>query len=563
MAFIFLSVFGSFAEVVSLGALIPFLGALLNPEKILGSERVGPLLHHFGISGGEQMLLFLTLAFTFSVVVSAIVRICLIYVQSHISQAITHELGVSVYKRILSLPYLEHTKVNSADRFTMVTGKVPSLVGQVFAPVLVIVNSAILTCIILMALVAINPVAGIGAVMGFGSIYLFIAVAVRGTLGRHGVLISTNATLAVKTLNEGLGGVRDVILDSAQEAYTNKYRNIDWPLRRANIYVSVIGASPRILVEAVGIVVIACVAYIFGRQADNFANLIPVIAAFALGAQRLLPMLQQAYQSWTSIRSAIPSAQEAIAELERGSGPLLLGSSILPMNFSRQIELRNVSYQYSKNYRKVLTGVTLTIPRGSRLGIVGVTGSGKSTLLDILMGLLEPTGGDLLVDDIQVRRANAGSWQAHIAHVPQNLFLADLTVAENIAFGVSPPDIDFDRVREAARMAQIADAIESWPEQYLTRVGERGVQISGGQRQRLGIARALYRRASVIVLDEATSALDSATEEAFMKALWKARLDTTFIMVAHRVTTLRNCDRIAVIENGGIARLCSYEELTQ
>lgn len=558
---VLLSVLASFAEVLSLGALMPFLGALLNPEKVFASATLGPLVRHLGITDADRLLLTLTVAFTLSVIASALVRICLMYTQSHIAQAITHELGVTVYRKILSLPYVEHTRVNSADRFTMITHKVPALVVQVFTPVLVIVNSAILIAIVFVALVAVNPFAGVGVVAGFGCLYLGIAVAVRGALARNAVEISRSASLVVKTLNEGLGGVRDVILDSAQEAYAGKYRQIDWPLRRSNIQVSVIGASPRIIVESIGIVAMAGVAYFFGRTSSDFASLIPVIAAFALGAQRLLPMLQQAYQSWASIRSAMPAASEALDELEREAGPAAFSDSVVPLSFLRQVELRNVAYRYSAESRDVLAGVSLTIPRGGSLGIVGVTGSGKSTLLDILMGLLEPTGGELLVDGVPVRRCNAGCWQAHIAHVPQNLFLADLTVAENIAFGVALPEIDMGRVRQAARMAQIADAIESWPGQYLTRVGERGMQLSGGQRQRLGIARALYRNAAVIVLDEATSALDSATEEAVMSELWRTRPETTFIMVAHRVSTLRNCDRIAVVEGGVIARHCRYEEL--
>lgn len=560
---VMLSVLASFAEVLSLGTLMPFLGALLNPEKVFASSTVGPLVRFLGIGSADQLLLYLTVAFTLSVVASAGVRICLMYAQSHIAQAITHELGVVVYRKILSLPYVEHTRVNSADRFTMITHKVPALVVQVFAPVLVIINSAILIAIVFVALVAVNPVAGVGAVAGFGCIYLGIAVAVRGVLTRNAVKISRSASLVVKTLNEGLGGVRDVILDSAQEAYAAKYRQIDWELRGSNILVSVIGASPRIIVESIGIVAMAGVAYLFGRQSSDFASLIPVIAAFALGAQRLLPMLQQAYQSWASIRSAMPAASDALDELERDCDPAASISTVEPLPFTRQIELRNVAYRYSAESRKVLDGVNLSIPRGGSLGIVGVTGSGKSTLLDIIMGLLEPTGGELLVDGVPVMRGNASRWQALIAHVPQNLFLADLTVAENIAFGVALPEIDMGRVREAARMAQISDAIESWPGQYLTRVGERGMQLSGGQRQRLGIARALYRNAGVIVLDEATSALDSATEDAVMKELWRGRPDTTFIMVAHRVSTLRNCDRIAVVEGGVVARHCRYEELVQ
>jgi ATP-binding cassette subfamily B protein len=209
----------------------------------------------------------------------------------------------------------------------------------------------------------------------------------------------------------------------------------------------------------------------------------------------------------------------------------------------------------------VLRGVNLRIPRGSRVGFIGATGSGKSTLIDILMGLLPPREGQLLIDGTPVFPDQIRGWQAHLAHVPQAIFLADISIAENIAFGVPPEQIDRERVRAAARQAQIAEAIEGWSEGYDTLVGERGVRLSGGQRQRIGIARALYKRADVIVFDEATSALDNQTEAAVMQAIEGLHPDLTILIVAHRLTTLRSCDRIVELERGGIRRIGSYQEI--
>jgi ATP-binding cassette subfamily B protein len=208
-----------------------------------------------------------------------------------------------------------------------------------------------------------------------------------------------------------------------------------------------------------------------------------------------------------------------------------------------------------------LINLSLTIPKGSRVGFIGTTGAGKSTLLDILMGLLRPSSGSLEIDHQIITEANHRAWQMHIAHVPQTIFLADSTIEENIAFGVRRDKIDYNRVRQAARQAQISETIETWPEKYQTCVGERGVRLSGGQRQRIGIARALYKQADLIIFDEATSALDRETEQAVMQAIDGLSDDLTILIIAHRLTTLQNCTQIVELADGTIARVGSYSNM--
>jgi ATP-binding cassette subfamily B protein len=232
-----------------------------------------------------------------------------------------------------------------------------------------------------------------------------------------------------------------------------------------------------------------------------------------------------------------------------------------PLPFKRGIALENLFFRYSPQGPWVLQGLNFEIPKGGRVGFIGSTGSGKSTLLDIVMGLLSPTNGRLAIDSVAVTEQNHRAWQAHIAHVPQTIFLADTTIAENIAFGVAPDQIDHDRVREAAQKAQIAETVESWDEQYATLVGERGVRLSGGQRQRIGIARALYKQADVIVFDEATSALDNDTELAVMQAIESLGDDLTILIVAHRLTTLKSCSKIIELNNGTVSRVGTYQAI--
>ena len=288
---------------------------------------------------------------------------------------------------------------------------------------------------------------------------------------------------------------------------------------------------------------------------------IPVLGTLALGAQRLLPILQQGYSALAIIRGSEASLRSVLNLLDQPLPAPAKGEPASRVTFERNLSLRNVGFRYRPETPRVLEGVDLTFQKGKRIGFIGATGSGKSTLLDIVMGLLQPTEGVVTVDGVALNVANQRSWQGLIAHVPQSIFLTDSSIAENIAFGVPKADIDLDRVREAAQQAQLTDVIETWPAKYDTMVGERGVRLSGGQRQRIGIARALYKRASVIIFDEATSALDNETERALMSAINALGSDLTILIIAHRLTTLKNCDLIVEIADGGVKRVGQYNDL--
>jgi len=310
-----------------------------------------------------------------------------------------------------------------------------------------------------------------------------------------------------------------------------------------------------------GMVLIAALSYVLSRQVGGIATALPVLGALALGAQRLLPALQQIYGAWVGIAGNHASLADTIALLDQPLPAELLQPTPAPLLFQNVIRFDAVSFRYTGDGPWVLDGLNLTIPRGARVGFVGSTGSGKSTTLDLLMGLLIPTEGEFLVDGQPISGNRARAWQQTIAHVPQSIYLADTTLAENIAFGVPPDAIDLDRVRQAARQAQIADFIESSPEGYQAYVGERGIRLSGGQRQRIGIARALYKQASVLVFDEATSALDNATEQSVMDAIEGLSSDLTILLIAHRLTTLRRCDTIVELEHGRVVAQGTYEQL--
>ena len=312
-------------------------------------------------------------------------------------------------------------------------------------------------------------------------------------------------------------------------------------------------------------VLIALLAYWLSLRAGGLSAAIPVLGVLAIGAQKLFPQMQQIYYGWARLSGASTALSEVVALLERPIPDEYLKPSSLagPAHLEHGIVLRNVGFRYRNDAPEVIRGLSLQIPRGSRVGFIGKTGGGKSTVVDLIMGLLEPTSGSIEIDGQPLTSANRRAWQARIAHVPQSIYLADATIAENIAFGLDVHDIDQQRVREAARQAQLADFIEGLPAQYRTETGERGVRLSGGQRQRIGLARALYKQADVLVLDEATSALDDATEKAVMQAVDSMGKGITVLMVAHRVSSLRSCDRIFELKNGSLSREGTYRELIQ
>ena len=328
--------------------------------------------------------------------------------------------------------------------------------------------------------------------------------------------------------------------------------------RGNNIFVA---GAPRFAMEAIGMILIAVLAFGFSRQSGGVVSALPVLGVLALGAQRLIPALQQSYGSWASIAGNRGSLEDVVHLLEQ---PLPAGASDPvpePLPMERSIRLSAIRFRYDSEGPWVLDHLDLAIPKGARVGLVGSTGSGKSTAFDVLMGLLEPEEGELLVDGQPMDGLRLRAWRQSIAHVPQSIYLADTTFAENIAFGVPGDAIEMNRVREAAHRAQIAEFIESRPGGYDARVGERGVQLSGGQRQRIGITRALYKRATVLLLDEATSALDSETEQSVLHAIEGLDRELTILAIAHRLTTVQRCDFIIELENGKAVAQGTYDEL--
>jgi|APSaa5957512535_1039671.scaffolds.fasta_scaffold15624_2 ATP-binding cassette, subfamily B, bacterial PglK len=550
----------SFAEILSIGAVIPFLAALTVPERIFELSALQPVIHVLKITEPEQLVLPLTIAFGASAVIAGSMRLLLLWVSTKLSYAAGADLSISIYRRTLYQPYAVHCARNSSEIISGISTKTEGVIS-VISMVLTFISSMVMLITILFALLSIEPLITLATFAVFGLIYFVLIRMTRKQLSINGELMALKSTQVIKSLQEGLGGIRDVLIDGSQDAYCKIYRNADLPLRRAQGNSSFVAASPRYALESLGMVIIAAAAYFFAQQSDGIAKVIPLLGALALGAQRLLPVLQHAYGAWASIRAFKPSLEVTLVLLDQPLPDYFDQPVAKPLPFKNNISIKQLCFRYDEKTPFMLKNLNLSIGKGSRVGFIGTTGSGKSTLLDIIMGLLIPTDGSLEVDGKAITSDNLRAWQSHIAHVPQVIFLSDSTIEENIAFGVPKDQINLDRVRKAAQQAQIAENIESWPQKYQTFVGERGVRLSGGQRQRIGIARALYKHADVIIFDEATSALDNETEQAVMQVIEDLSEDLTLLIIAHRLTTLKNCTQVVEMVEGGIRSIGSYTTL--
>ena len=541
------------AELVSLGAVLPFLSFLVNPEQLWQQLFVQDLAAWLGINTSSELLLPITLAFALASITAAFIRIANLWMNGRFAAAVGSDLSCEAYRLTLFQPYSVHLQRNSSSVITTITTHIGQTVAALKA-VLLLLTAAMVAVGLITGLLLIDPQVAIAAASLFGCAYALLAIVTRRQLLLNSQKIAAAATLRLKALQEGLGAIRDVLLDGSQSTYIRIYRQADRPQRQFQAKNEFIGSFPRYSFEALGMLIIALIGGVLVQQRGSGEAVIPLLGVLALGAQRLLPAMQQIYSGWSVLKSFNVSLQ-AVLDMLNQPLPNMVGATE-PLPLREGICLEGVNFHYGPDLPDVLQNLDLCIRRGERIGLIGSTGSGKSTTLDLLMGLLKPSAGRVLVDGVDLydpaHPERLAAWRAAIAHVPQTIYLADCSIAENIAFGLPKHAIDISRVKQAAEQAQIADFIESSSDGYASFVGERGIRLSGGQRQRIGIARALYKQASVIILDEATSALDTSTEQAVMAAVENLSRNLTIVMIAHRLSTVQRCDRVVRIEKGRV-----------
>ena len=557
---IILMAISSLTEVFSIAAVIPFLGILATPEIVFDHPISKPFIDYFDFRKPDDLFLPITLLFISASLIAGTMRIILVWASTKLSFSTGHDLSYKVYEKSLYQPYSVHIAKNSSEVINAVINKTTLTIVHFIQPIIQILSSITLFTAIIGTLLYVDSSMALSAIIGIGSIYIIIGAFAKRRLNNNGLLTARESSNVIKALQEGLGGIRDVLIGGLQSTYLSIYRDSDYPLRMAQANNGFIQQSPRFLMEALGMSLIALIAYLFSQNTNSFVEIIPIMGALALGAQRLLPILQILYGAWSSLNGEKKSVSDVLEMLDQEI-PNTISNNSQPVKFSNLISIQNISFSYKGSQNQTLEDINIEIYKGDRIGICGTTGSGKTTFLDIIMGLLKPTNGRVLIDfDFDIH-SNPYSWQQIISHVPQDIFMSDTSIAENIAFGIHSKDINMEKVIKAAKNAQVHDFISKLPLGYKTKMGEQGVQVSGGQRQRVGIARALYKRANVIFFDEATSALDSKTEQSLMSSLNNLNKDLTIIMIAHRLTTLKDCNKIIQLEGGRIKKIGTYSDI--
>ena len=556
---IFLTIITSFAEMISLGAIFPFITVLTNPEQVYEIPFLGEILISNGMEKGDELIIPLATIFALAALIAGLMRLLLLKVSVLISNATGADLSINVFERTLYQPYSTHISRSSSEVISGITQKVNAATNVLISVVTVITNSFLFLSI-MATLIIIDPLIAILSMSTFGIAYLITAAYTSNRLDQNSKTIAEKQTFVVRSLQESLGAIRDVLLDGTQKIYKNLYSKSIRRLMKASGSNRFINQSPRYAMESLGMILISVfIVTIFIRD-GGIATALPIIGVLGLGAQRLLPIMQQIYGNWSVVIGSKASLIDVIDLLNQPL-PKKKNSKKESSKFNEAIVLENICFSYDINSKPILNNLNIRLNKGMKIGLVGETGSGKSTFLDILMGLLTPTSGRIKIDNNPISENNLTKLHSLIAHVPQNIYLADASISENIAFGIDQNKIDIPLVERVADEALVKKFLDDQGSNLGSGVGERGIKLSGGQRQRIGIARSLYKRSGLIIFDEATSSLDEQTETEIMDTIYNLDNELTIVLVAHRISTLKRCDEIYEMKNGSLKLIGTYDDL--
>lgn len=557
----------SLAELLSISSVLVMFGVLADPTRL---NSIAWLTELRAVLGLQDIFIFQTTvagAVIAVVAVGLVVKAGGLYATVRFSQSCGAAIACRMFDAYLHFPYTWFLTRNTAEITANVVGETGRVMNQVLAPALQMLSNLLVAIVIVGFLLSIDPFVALVAAATVGGLYLKIFMTLRSRLQwlGHQSMLANRARFRIAS--EAAGGLKELKLLGLEESYVRRFAEPSWRMARYQAKQSAMGQLPRYALEGVAFAaMIGVLLVLMLRHGGNLMNAIPVLGTFAFAAMRLLPALQQIYLSFASLRAGRPSLDalhiDYRSAIEQLADQPLAALPDVRLPLQKEIEIDDLHYSYPGAARAALCGVSLRIPACNTIGFVGGTGAGKTTLVDVILGLLTPDSGEIRVDGQTLDRGTMRAWQQNIGYVPQVIYLVDATVAENIAFGLPRGEIDLARVERTARIAALHDFVtEELPDGYETLVGERGVRLSGGQRQRIGIARALYHDPALLIFDEATSALDTLTEKAVMEAVQRIRYDKTVVLIAHRLTTVRHCDRIYLLEQGRIADSGRYEEL--
>ena len=556
--FIILSIFiifSSLTELLSISAIIPFLFALTNPEKINENVFLSLFAKYLDLSN-TNMVVFYSILFAIFILFSTFLKLLTVKSTCNFCASSANYLASKGYKNYINQNYKFYLINNSSDFINTLSIELIKAQNSLES-LFVILSASILSIFILISLIFINPELTSIIFISILIIYLLIVKNIQSKLLRNSKNISRSNSNLIKMLQESFGGIREILINNNQNYFIKIFMEEDYFMRERLETSKFYKKSPRYFIEASGVILLI-ITSLFVIVVQKNENIIPILGFIAFSFQKLLTSAQNIYGGWSSICSLNSSVLAVLKTLNLVSKNYLI-SELTPLKLNKRIVLRNIIYKHNNQKNPTLNGIDLTINKGEIIGIIGKTGSGKSTLLDIINGLLKPESGDLIIDNKKIYKKSSDRylkmWQNNVAHVPQNIFLSNDSIFKNIAFGIEENEIDESSVFEAATNACLADDIAKMPLGYNTIVGERGCNLSGGQLQRLGIARALYRKKDLLILDEITSSLDKETENQIIDLLENFAINQTIIIIAHRLTTLKNCDKVFELKEGLLSQI--------
>ena len=551
-------------DMIGVASIIPFMAVAANPELINTNATLTVIYNAFNFKDQQQFLFSLGILFFVLLITSLVFKALTAYTQVRFVRMLEYSIGKRLIENFLFQPYVWFLDRHSAELGKTILSEVEAVIGGGMMPFMVLITQSILVVAMLALLLIVDPLLALTVGLVIGFVYGLIFILMSKFLSRIGaerVLANQERFIVV---NEAFSSPKEVKLGGLEWGYIKRFSRPSLTYAQHQASAQVIAQLPRFMLEAIIFGGMLLLVLVLMSRNGGIVNALPVISLYALAGYRLMPALQQIYASLAQLRFVGPALDILHADLITLKPNEQKHSLDTDMLLSEDITLNNICFTYPKSTQPVLNGIGLSIPVRSTIGFVGATGSGKTTMIDLILGLLEPQRGTMAVDGCLIDDSNRRQWQRTIGYVPQQIFLSDDSVAANVAFGVPPDEIDQSAVEHAAKIANLHEfVVVEMPEGYDTTVGERGVRLSGGQRQRIGIARALYHKPQILILDEATSALDNLTEQAVMEAVNNLGNEITIILIAHRLSTVRQCDQIYLLEQGQIKAHGSYEELIQ
>jgi HlyD family secretion protein len=559
----------AFSTVSGIAAIAPFFAVLGQPELIDHNALLHWAYAHGGFSSKRGFVVALGIAFSAVMLVANLINVLGSLAMSRLALRIGTELQSTLFGEYLSRPYSFHIRANGTMLFNNILYETARATNGILRNAFLLVTNLVTASFIILSILLLKPMIALAMIAGLAGGYALIYFVLRNRLLKLGHSQSRFGIEQAQILRESLGAIKEIIVLQAQNFFRGRFERASKSYSLAAAHSQVVAQNPRHLMECVAAVGLVGLALVLSGREDGVGPWLGQLTFIAFAAYRLLPILQQVFAASVNIRADRAALSRIAPDLRQARAAIHTTSSA---NFARadcawqvrpqrEIRLEEVSFRYASDQPWALRGVSLRVPAGAAVGIVGVNGSGKTTLVDVIVGLLVPSEGRVEVDGSTLDESNRAAWQSRIAYVPQNIFLLDSSIAQNIALGIPAADINRHRLLEAVRLAQLDEFIKTLPAGYDHRVGERGIQLSGGQRQRIGIARALYREATVLVFDEATNALDGLTEQELVSTLGRLRGRYTTILIAHRMTTVRSCDIIFELANGKITDRGTYDGL--